>query len=291
MEKIEETKIRLAVLKENFEYQDFFDQFMKWIKEADKGVWPGLGFNKYGLFGLRYLIVSPAYKRDQVYDLINPRTEIESFPEKMLRSILPRLFYEPAVKLIEVKGKENYDLSELGTGIPMWVIDKKGLKSSERIYIVDLSRKKKEIMAEFEGYLDRAFSKDIEKDWKPYKKRNRKETWIHLQTWRLRRQRKDFLEIAKSLDITVDAAKKSFYRAYELTQGKKYDPDALRKEIWRVKINEIKITCDTCLKRKDCDVLCPDILRYVDQDQASLREKILSDDSDSVRDYLIQKNL
>lgn len=291
MEKIEETKIRLAVLKENFEYQDFFDQFMKWIKNAGKGVWPGLGFNKYGLFGLRYLIVSPAYKRDQVYELINPRTEIESFPEKMLRNILPRLFYEPAVKLIEVKGKKNFDFNELGAGIPMWVIDEKGLKSSERIYIVDLRKKKTEIMAEFEGYLDRAFLKDTKKDWMPYKKRNRKETWRHLQIWRLRKQRKDFPEISRCLGITVDAAKKSFYRAYELTQGKRYDPEALRKEIWCVKINEIKITCDTCPKRKGCDVLCPDILRYVDQDQASLREKILSDDSDSHRDYLIQKNL
>ncbi len=286
IEPVEEAKIRLAVLKENFEYQDFYDQFMQWIKETPEGVWPGLGFNRFGLFGLRYLIVSPAYKREQIYELISPWSEIESLPEKMLKNILPRLFYEPAVILMEL-GNENHLVE--GKSSPIWIINERGLKSWERLYKVDLTRKKSLILKEFEGYIEQAFSNNTEKsNWLPYKKRNRKETWVHLQSWKLRRQRKNFSEISKILGVTIDAAKKSFYRAYELTQDKIYDPGFLKKEIWRVKKTAIKKTCDTCPDKKTCDTLCPDVLRYVDQDIIiNSREKLL--DHEPIKEELTKK--
>lgn len=288
MEKVDEAKIRLAVLKENFEYQNFYDQFMQWIKKIPEGVWPGLGFNKFGLLGLRYLLPSPAYKQEDLYKLISPWLEIEPFPEKILKSILPRLFYDPAVKMIELKGKRNFDFEEVRYVTPMWVVEEKGLKSSERIYLVDLSKKKSEIMEEFEEYINRALSKGAKKDWIPYNKRNRQETWTHLKVWKLRRQKKNFSEIAQMLGITIDATKKSFYRAYELTQQKRYDPIVLKKEIWLIKKPSLKKTCATCPDKKTCDTLCPDVLRYVDQDIIMLREKHLSEDSDSYRDFLMQ---
>jgi len=115
MEKIEDAKMRFEVLKDNFEYQNYFSQFLEWDKNSPKGVWPGLGFNKFGLLGLRYLLPSPAYKQEDLYELISPWSEIEPFPEKILKSILPRLFYDPAVKMIEVKGKRNFDFEDAST--------------------------------------------------------------------------------------------------------------------------------------------------------------------------------
>lgn len=288
MEIIEEAKLRLALLKENFEYQGYFTQFLEWDKKSLKGVWPGLGFNKFGLIGLRYYIHHPLYKYDKIMDLINPQKDSNMFPEKY-KNLLPKLFYDPAVSLIEI-GETKIDSVAEGVFMPVRVVFKKGLKPYERLYKVDLSKKKVQIMKEFKRYIDGALSEDNEKDWIPYKKRNRKETWVHLNVWSLRKQRKSFSEISDSLCITIDAAKKSFYRAYELTQGKRYDPEFLRKEIWCVKKTDIKKTCDNCLVRATCDTLCPDVLRYVDQDNTPLRENYLSEDSDSLRDYLIQKH-
>lgn len=287
MEKIEEAKLRIALLKENFEYQNFFIQFLEADKNSIKGVWPGLGFNKFGLTGLRFYIAHPFYQYDLLMDLINPQKDQNALPLRYI-NLIPKLFHEPSVKLIEV-GKRSY--FEGGTSTPIWIINERGLNPWERLYQVDLTKNKSLIMKEFKQYIENAISnRTADSDWDSYKKRSRSEAWIHLAVWKFRKERKLFSIISKELGITIDAAKKSFYRAYELTQGKKYDAEMLKKEIWRVKITDIAITCDACPKRKGCDVLCPDILKYVDQDQAQLHEKFLPDDSDTLRDYLIQKN-
>ena len=85
-----------------------------------------------------------------------------------------------------------------------------------------------------------------------------------------------FSAIARKLRLTEDAAKKAFYRACELTQGKKYDPEMLKKEIWIVRKEELKKTCGNCPDRRECKIKCPEILAYVDQDTLKhSREKLL----------------
>ena len=291
MEKIEEAKLRLALLKENFEYQDFFRRFLEMDKKRNKSnsAWPGLDFNKFGLKSLRHYISHPFYKYDKIIDLINPQKNSKIIPGEFADRILSRLFHDPAIVLVEVKGTEHRGL-ETFSSMPIAAINRTGLKPWERIYKVNLTKKKSLIKKEFESYIEQACSKNAEKSgWAPYEKRNRKEVWIHLDVWKLRKKRKSFSEISKELDITIDAAKKSFYRAYELTQDKKYNPAALRTEVWRVKKDEIKQTCADCPQRKNCADLCPDVLRYIDQDTRALQEKNLSDDSDSYIDSLINK--
>ena len=316
MEKVKEAKLRLALLKENFEYRDFFSGFLEWYKNRSKGEplpvlgfdnfelmrlrrWPVLGFNKFGLTGLRRFISHPLYHYDKIIELINPQIEIYTSPDALIERILPRLFDDHAVEIIMVQDAEHLldvadglqvsGLAVAAHGRPISHIERKGLNPWERLYKVDLTKKKSQILKEFKAYLEAACASSKNSDWAPYKKRQREETWKHLGVWKLRRKRKTFTEISNELGVTLDAAKKSFYRAYELTQWKRYDPEALKKEVWYVKKDDIRMTCDACQQRESCTELCPDVLKYVNQDSVMLREKIFADDSDSHRDYLLKK--
>ena len=319
MKGVEEAKLRLALLKENFEYRDFFSQFLDWDKRRkDTGVWPGLGFDKFGLTGLRRLIHHPSYSYDKIIELINPQVETCTTPDALTKRILPRLFYEHAVEVIEMMGTEFLEIEHgrirpisaiLHVGRkpdsqklsalfeagfkPFWekmYKIKSRLKPWERIYKVDLTKKKSQILEEFKTYLEAALENSGNSDWAPYKKRQREEAWIHLAIWKLRRQRKHFSEIATELDVTIDAAKKSFYRAYELTQGRRYDRERF-KGSQEVRKTDIKRICDTCPQRESCNDLCPDIIRFIDQDEIEWAKKAILVDTDNRLDFLIQKQL
>lgn len=291
-ENFETSKLKLALLKENFEYRDFFIEFLKSDKkhrEDNDGIWPVKDFKRFGLVGLRFFMGDSTWKYDEMIDLINPQKDVRTLSDKSIANILPQLFYDHAIEQIEI-GKLSH--IEGGYHRSIGIVNQEGLKPWERLYKVDLRKKKTQIIKEFKGYLDRTYLINPEiLTWFPNNKRERKETWVHLKVWQLRRERKTFLEISKALKITQEVAKKSFYRAYELTQRRKYYPEAFRKEIWYVKKTGIKQTCDTCPLRDGCKELCPDVLRYVNQDETPLREKILSNGSDSLRDNLTQKNL
>ncbi len=160
------------------------------------------------------------------------------------------------------------------------------LKPSQRLILVDLSRKKGEIMEEFQKFLDvvykfRKHPEDLyntqwEKNyaqWKPDKSRERPEVWKQLKIWRMRKERISFSEIAKGLKITEDTAKKSFYKAYERTQGRPYKPDKYRKNGQKINNWDLTKTCQTCPDRGSCSELCPEIMRFVNQDDGSIKEK------------------
>ena len=152
------------------------------------------------------------------------------------------------------------------------------LEPWERLFMVDLRAKKKDILADFEKRLSEIYEAD---QWQEDVRRYRKEAWTALKVWDLRRQRISFPDVGLKLKISADTAKHAFYRACELTQFKRYDPGALRRELWTIKKAELKKSCDTCPLRNTCDTLCPDVLPMIDQDQVSLKEKLL-DDSDYI---------
>lgn len=288
MEKSEEAKIRLAFLKENFEYQKYFSQFLESDKQSPKSGWPGLGFNKFGLTGLRYCIHHPAFKYEDIIDLVSPQNNVDALSDKLVTAILPRLFYEPAVERIEVgKVSVSGELPDGGCSRPIQRINERGLKPWERLYKVDLTRGKTQILKEYKEYIESAIAHNKkESDWELYKKRNRDEAWTHLEVWKLRKEKKSFSEIARALQITTEAAKKSFYRACEMTQGKRYKPEMLKREIWHIKKEDMKITCNICPQRNNCKTLCPDVLRYIDQDYITQHDNFLPEDSDAKKDFL-----
>jgi hypothetical protein len=161
----------------------------------------------------------------------------------------------------------------------------------ERLLIVDLRKKKSELLKEFGAYFEevihhRKYTKDSEWKrsyswWKLDTKRSREEARRHLEVWKLRRQRKGYAKIAMVMRMKTDAVKKSFYRAFELIEGRIYQPESFRQSYWEIKKEELRRICATCPdhpnKGGSCKELCPDVLPFVTQDKKSSSGKLLSD--------------
>jgi hypothetical protein len=196
-----------------------------------------------------------------------PALEILDPATKELPADLPFYFYDD---LPGVSHKPTKTPMEGGN------IDTTYLKPSERLLRVDLSKRKTVLMAEFEAFLDRVGNyrkaetlpdqwRDNYKTWEPDRSRERAEAWHQLKVWRMRKERIPFIEIARGLKITEDAAKKAFYKAYERTQGRAYEPDRYRQDGQKLNTWDMTKTCQTCPDRRTCSELCPEILRFADQ--------------------------
>lgn len=259
-------RLKLALLKENFEYQAFFEKFIHSIDDLNVP-FPAYHFEKFGLPGVRFLVGAPYY--NDVLDFLNPCKEV-NFDSKKENNILSKVFYFHGIFQVEFDGREIEGMAS----IPLEAIERKKRKPSERMFIADLSKKKKQLLREFSEFIDAACNQS---DLKPDKSRLREEAWTHLKVWKLRKKRLPFSKIARQVKQTEDKVKKSFYRAFELTQNRKYDPEILIKQIWLVRKKSLKKTCDNCPDRDSCTVLCPEILQFVDQDALkSTKEKLLS---------------
>ena len=106
-----------------------------------------------------------------------------------------------------------------------------------------------------------------------FKRKFRPEQIKALEVWKKRILRKPFKQIAKELKIEEPACKKMFYKAYELLCGRKYNPaDYERPEI---KKQYLKKECKTCKEKPTCKDLCPDVIKFVEQDNKKyLRESL-----------------
>lgn len=270
-ENLEQSKLRLALLKRNFEYQKFFSAFLDCYKEHRKvhdGVWPGKDFAKFGLVCLRFFVGHPQYR--EIIDLVNPQKDISACSNNLVADVLPRLFYDHAVELIEV-GKISH-LEEGGTLSRIWVVNERGLKPWERLYKVNLSKKKTQIMKEFEGYLERAYLKNAEDStWSPNRKRNRDEAWVQLEVWDLwsdagrKPWQRTFRAISREVGRKESTVKSQWYRAYELINGEPYDPiSKYSTEEKRAEADQLCAQCPsgmTCYKKTGDWIPCSDYVR------------------------------
>lgn len=326
-DKVKDAKLRLALLKENFEYRRFFEEHQDNIstirslsprlneltpdKDGDR-YWEVSSqllsaqmplFRCFESFGINtYALRSPYRSFIENLDLLDPRKDLDEIPERILMALLQNLFHRPAIEQITLGNDDPEDGRVIK---PFEALQRRGgLKPYERLLKIDLRLKKSQLLKEFGHLIELIYAwreySELEQDqerldsystWEPDKTRHRKETWKQLKVWKLRKQRKNFQDIGKALNMTEDAAKKAFYVIYEKTQGKPYDPDKLRKEIWSVKKSELQRACDSCPDREVCTILCPNILAYVDQDTLKhSKEKLLSDDSQIIKDHLSQKD-
>lgn len=321
---LDSAKLRLSFLKENFQYQDDYRELYKAFQGANdskpgsrkqhpriKNLYFGsksfLEFSTFLLaFSNRFEINHPirfVLNRTLSYldllNLLDPNKDFGVLNDDILKKVLPRMFYKHGVIPVEpidrgyhfpkYIGSENFEALQL--------------KPYERLLKVNLRKKKRDLIEEFETVLDVidkdrevsfALGRDNEKDynqWIADNSRKRKEAWGQLEVWKLRKQRKSFWWISKELGISEDVAKKRFYRVFELIQGKKYDPEFYRKKAWQLKKDDLLKTCDNCDDKECLDSLakgkwnpCPEILEYIDQDQISLKEKFLKEDSDDFKD-------
>lgn len=104
------------------------------------------------------------------------------------------------------------------------------------------------------------------------KKRFRKERTDAMKVWEERKLRKPFKQIAKDQNITVPSARKKFYKAYELIYGEKFNPADYKKP--EIPKDSLKKECSTCKEKPTCKDLCPDVIAFVNQNSAYLREKL-----------------
>jgi hypothetical protein len=298
----EEWRLRLALLKENSDYRNFWDKYggekvREIYKKAheyyeknpdgcyfrDKSehehlaIFHGRLREEFGIDIGGYLSL---FKRDEWLYRLDPYKENDD-------AVVSFYYPLPAISLVIGGPSENLpEEHRFSTAFPS---KKRGneLKPSERLLRVDLSRKRGELKQEFELFLDlvEAFRRggDCPKDWKenyqewePDNSRFRSEAWQALKVWRLRRQRKAYKEIKNTLNIEISTAKMAFRRAYELVERRPYDSEKFKRENLSVNTKELLKFCATCPDNPknggDCHELCPDVIFFVDQDTISQRE-------------------
>jgi hypothetical protein len=275
-------KLAIACLKENFEFLDFWEKHGQAAREAlkvysryqdnggdpDPGQWPpetwkaveALTLFSSGLYAFGWSIPGRPGGWESCLNALDPGQEI---PDKT-----------------PMDSTERPALIQVDTGAPrearFIATDKLPLKDSERVLRVDLSRKKADLLADFKAFLNQVDEnrksddmpgswKEHYQTWEPDRSRERAEAWHQLKVWRMAKELFSYSDIAKSLKITQDTAKKAFYKAYELTQGRPYDRERYRE--YRQKLNTWGLTklCQTCPKKRTCSIPCPAVLRILDQ--------------------------
>jgi len=258
----EEWRLRLALLKESTAYRAFWDEYGHRGEELTGDELAE--FN--GLLRETFGIALDPFRRPEWFDRLDPYKQNDA--------AIVRFHYPlPAISLVMGGTPEEHRYRTTASE----------LKPSERLLRVDLSRKRSELLREFTLFLDlveaHCGSGDVPEDWtlnyaawQPDNSRFRSEAWQALEVWRLRRQRKTYKDIARTLGIGLQAAKMAFRRAYELIEGKPYMPEAFKRENLPVSTSELGKTCLDCPIRSTCKELCPDMLRFVDQDYGSQRE-------------------
>lgn len=314
----EEWRLRLALLKENATYRGFWDEcgdkarqahkhiqdfyarrdctegmdeetanaFFSECKEALEvsSIFNGILREQFGIDIGGYL---PCFRWDEWLDCLNPY--------KLNDNAIVRFYYPlPAISQVVRLQEGQPDEHRYSTIFPS---KERGneLLPSERLLRVDLSRKRSELVREFALFLDlveaHRAGDDVPEEWKlnyatwePDNSRFRSEAWQALAVWRLRRQRTAYRDITRIVEIGLSAAKMAFRRAYELIESRPYAPEAFRRENLPVNISELPRTCADCPIRNTCEELCPDMLRYVEQDQSSQRELTV----DSIDPYDIE---
>lgn len=312
----EDWRLRLALLKESRRYRDFWEEHggdklrnaLKDIRNFFSSLPDGMGledsqlkeyqakcgqggetlqkfdWGALALFNFRsglsegYNGKPPNEKFNALIEVLDPKNE--EIPER-----LPVCFEEwPAIVLAET-AKNNPKEGAAGLQLEHIL---RCLKPSERLVRIDLSRKRGELIDDFKRFLDSVDffreRKDLPtewqenyKQWEPDNSRFRLEAWQALKVWQLRRQRKTYGEIARILKIKLSTTKMAFQRAYELIEGRCYEPEVFKREHAEIKFSELRKTCETCPIRETCTELCPDVLYFVEQDDVKQHDLSLDE--------------
>jgi hypothetical protein len=271
---VEQAEIELGLIKENFDYRRLWESSQKDPPLFLRGLRSDFGIPS-SYFFLRFgKALDEAISK--LLEVLSPPVDLETIPVETRREYLPWIFASPAVASVVDDSDQQRYMRECDDGSTEYgyrqsdqyggrllssflrEISGRGIPPHKRIVVIDLQAKRGQVRDELTQLLDTLPFEDS---------RYTREMKRHLEVWRGRRKRKTFSSIAEEMGISEDVAKKSFYRAYRLTQGAAYNPETLRRDLWLVRKTELKKTCETCPIRDDCQVLCPDVLSYVDQDQ------------------------
>lgn len=300
----EKNRLRLAILKQRADYRAFWDECGEKMTKAVEQCFDLGEFSRtreYLRFSMdcteklrRFNIVNPFPLAGGVRgEMLAALAALNPYDEKMPKQIPFKFLDDKAAIWQVVRHKPGDPWEPCEHSSFCFSRDEPvRLNPSERLLKVDLSRKKSELIAEFATFLDRVeysrdtflcnepegdedelagFTDDMRdnyRQWEQDNSRYRNECWKHLEIWKMRRQRKSFSTIASELKMKIPAAKKGFAHAFELIEGRKYDPVSF-KQYKEMHKSELKRTCNDCPERPTCTELCPDALQYSEQEHAA----------------------
>lgn len=250
----ERARLELSILKENFDYRDFFQKALEQEQFPLEELCKRFKLND-SFFESAYMNNIPFV---DIFTLLNPEKDAEKISTETLLNRLPYLFYRPGLT------------DKVSTKLEAW----------ERMLVIDLRKRKAELLSQLEAFIDveLAIRESFVRHGEPYKKmflwtpetsRQRKEAAEQLKVWKLRSQYHGFPSIARKLNISEDLAKKRFYKAFELTQRGKYDPVKYKRERENL---PPKNSCANCPDKANCTELCPSMMQVLKMTEISLRE-------------------
>ena len=259
-----EITLRLECLKRNFEYRKDYPK-LKSFMDLSSGVHDGTeDIITPHDFAMKYSFNDPPFSQTigAVFPFLDPYSER---PEKddILFDILKPQPVIPWNRKETPSHPKRYG----------W---RQELEPHERLFMVDLRAKRKDIIADFEKRLTEIYQAE---QWQEDRTRYVKEAFGALAVWDMRRQKRRFRLISLELKISENTAKKRFYRAFEITQNRRYDANLYRREAWTVERKEVSLPCEKCDQKETCSGFCPEALEiampYLEQDQITQKEKLL----------------
>lgn len=268
----ESAKLKLALLKENFEYQIFFEKLKNdpyktcpelkrpdekedidyFVRQLDqikrRSPLCNGDANPFDDICRLISIAQRDFSLNETLDILDPNKELTEESTNLF-DLMSFLFHDNRV----------YELTRIDEKMVRYGLPKNGcqkLKPYQRLILIDLRMKKSQLRDEFGAFIDKEledkriiekfkaqypeeFNKFKQKYdfgyhlWEHDKSRKRKETW------KLRKQL-SMDDVAIRLGIPLDSAKKSFYKAYERTQNKKYDKNNWKRIIRKVCESEVR---------------------------------------------------
>lgn len=319
--------LRLALLKESYPYRSYWLQYRKSILLAIEKINqfandPAKKCNEtdgHSRAICKKKCIISKYCHESSKFLLDLGNEFEFVAFEFLEKILPTLdpfnkeelpedlyivFTDRLPPITQVHLKENSP-REFRHGT-FWKEGKSYLNPHQRMFIIDLTRRKGEILDCFEGYLNLVEELRDEAElfpevndplfknyakWKPERNRKRDtETWTALKVWQLARNNKSFPEISRETGLKIETARKAFWRIFKLLEKDKHSKRVFNKKYAEIIKEDLKIICDTCPQKKSCSTVCPDIMKYADQDKIKLDEKILKNPVDEIMESYDPEN-
>lgn len=255
-------KLKLALLKENFNYQKFYDTFRKdpysflsidprpehASSNRPTSAMPrfirstvGNDFQHYcGAFGLNprseIILWLIGWPLDDFVKLFDPDCEDPQVQSLDLENALP--FFFDAAGIRSLLPAYDHQLTYQKDGAS----NSPPLHPYEHILLVDMRKRDTQLKAEFQKYLSsqrkihaggnrKGFtykSDETYREWTPENDREKRAVWKQLEVWKLRKRSIGFKQISRQMGLTEDHTKKLFYRAFALIMG-----DSYRKEFWK----------------------------------------------------------
>jgi len=333
---VQDAKLRLEFLKENFDFIDFFSKLQSnpkdylTINETIKKVYPstrkttplfsrGSGNTKkylgdyFNMFGLNPQIEKILWFLGCPFPdflaLFDPQKTFEDVTNEDIKNALPIILTPCGIRRGTIPGYPISFVYGSEDLIPDTNVDSQQLAPYEHLLIVDMRKRKSQLIDEFKQYIENEYnikstsgaknrliykSDKTYESWEPTTERLRKEAEVQLQVWRMRKERWGYAEIGKKLSMNTDAARKAFYKAFERSQGRPFDVQSSHELLKDIEVSPPANNCTNCPDKATCVDLCPTVLGFMEQDEISSRQKILAVGKDenynNKVDYLYNKN-